>query len=162
MTSRRPMLTRRQIVAGVALSSLTPALRAAEGRVVLPPARALADEAKAAARAGHPLVVMVSLPGCPFCRMARDSYLGPLREERGVPVVQVDMRSGDAVRDFQGTWRTHDDLVRGWRVDVAPTLLFLGPGGRELAPRLGAVLPDFYGAYLDERLGVARQALRAR
>ena len=44
---------------------------------------------------------------------------------------------------------------------VAPTLLFLGPKGEELAERLvGGSIPDFYGAYLEQRLEQARVRLR--
>jgi hypothetical protein len=43
---------------------------------------------------------------------------------------------------------------------LAPTVLFFGSQGREVAARLkGAYLPDFYGAYLDEQLAIARQAV---
>lgn len=126
----------------------------------LPLASSLADELAAALRAGQPLVVMVSLDGCPFCRLVRDSYLVPLRRENGQPVVQVDMRSSVALRDFAGRAVTHDSLVSALRVSIAPTLLFVGPGAKEVAPRLeGVGAPDFYGAYLDDRLRAARRAL---
>jgi hypothetical protein len=43
---------------------------------------------------------------------------------------------------------------------VTPTLLFFGPGGREVAERMeGGYLPDFYGSYLDDRLAKARTQL---
>jgi hypothetical protein len=39
-------------------------------------------------------------------------------------------------------------------------VLFLGPQGQALAePLVGAAIPDFYGAYLDERLVLARRAV---
>lgn len=127
---------------------------------VLPPARSLPDELALALRQGHPLVVMVSLEGCPFCRIARQSHLAPMHREGGV-IVQVDMRSAQGVRDFSGQMTTHDALVQRWRVPIAPTLLFFGPGGREVAERMeGAYQPDFYGPYLDDRLEKARLALR--
>jgi thioredoxin-related protein len=127
---------------------------------VLPSARALSDELAAALRQGQPLVVMVSLEGCPFCRIARQSHLAPMHREGGA-IVQVDMRSAQAVRDFDGRMTTHDALVQRWRVPIAPTLLFFGPGGREVAERMeGAYQPDFYGPYLDERLDQARVAIR--
>jgi hypothetical protein len=38
--------------------------------------------------------------------------------------------------------------------------LFFGSQGREVASRLkGAYLPDFYGAYLDDQLTIARRAV---
>ena len=40
-------------------------------------------------------------------------------------------------------------------VSVAPVVLFIGPGGREVAPRLSGYMADFYGAYLDERMVTA-------
>ena len=61
--------------------------------VLLPPAIALPEELALALATGSPLVVMVSLEGCPFCKIVRESYLVPMRQEQGLPVVQVDMRS---------------------------------------------------------------------
>lgn len=127
---------------------------------VLPQARSLPDELAAALRQGRPLVVMVSLDGCPFCRMARQSHLAPMHREGG-PVVQVDMRSAQTVRDFDGRMLTHDALVQRWRVSIAPTLLFFGPTGREVAERMeGAYQPDFYGPYLEDRLEKAQALIR--
>jgi hypothetical protein len=81
--------------------------------------------------------------------------------EKHQPVVQIDMRSSRSVVDAQGTKTTHDSLVRAWGVKIAPTLLFVGEGGRELAPRLvGGSLPDFYGAYLDQRIETAQKVIR--
>jgi hypothetical protein len=65
------------------------------------------------------------------------------------------------VLDFQGASTTHDALVRQWGVRVAPTVLFFGAGGVEVAERLrGASIPDYYGAYLDQRLSVARAVVQ--
>lgn len=125
----------------------------------LPPARSLPDELAQALQRGQPLVVMVSLEGCPFCRIARQSHLAPMHREGGA-IVQVDMRSALAVRDFDARMVTHDTLVQRWRIPIAPTLLFFGPGGREVAERMeGAYQPDFYGPYLQARLEQSRAAI---
>jgi thioredoxin-related protein len=93
--------------------------------------------------------------------MARDSYLGPMQKQ-GFPIVQVDMRSNLQVKGFTGQIQTHDQLIKQWRVSIAPTLLFFGPKGQELVDRMeGGYLPDFYGTYLDERIAMARRILRA-
>ena len=124
----------------------------------LPAGQSLLAELAAALRLGKPLVVMASLEGCPFCRTVRDSYLAPLRSDTGQPVVQLDMGSQQAVRDFDGAPSSHHATLRSWRIDIAPTVLFFGRGGREVAQRLaGASIPDFYGAYLEERLLSARR-----
>lgn len=128
---------------------------------VLPTPQSLADELSAALASGQPLVVMVSLDRCPFCKVARDSYLTPLRRQEHVPVVQIDMRTAELVRDFKQASVTHDSLARAWSIKVAPTVLFFGPGGKEVAERLvGGYIPDFYGAYLDQRMQTARMAVR--
>lgn len=147
-------MNRRHLLLGAATLPL--ALRQAQA-AVLPPAHNLKDELAAALARHQPLVVMVSLEGCPFCKIARDHYLAPMHEQEGLPVAQVDMRSRSRLIDFQGEARTHDALVRQWRIRIAPTVLFFGRGGAEVAERLvGGYIPDFYGAYLDERLALAR------
>jgi hypothetical protein len=129
---------------------------------VLPAPHSLADELGKALEKGNPLVVMVSLEGCPFCKVARDSYLEPLRRQDGMPVFQIDMRSGHTVRDFSGATLTHDQLVQAWRVTIAPTVLFFGPRGKEIVTRMeGGYIVDFYGAYLDQRIEQARAAIKS-
>jgi hypothetical protein len=50
--------------------------------------------------------------------------------------------------------------TKAWKATFTPTVLFLGPQGQALAePLVGAAIPDFYGAYLDERLVLARRAV---
>ncbi|MBL0421602.1 hypothetical protein JI739_14695 [Ramlibacter sp. AW1] len=121
------------------------------------PASLQAEIARAGARRKS-LVLMVSLEGCPYCKLVRESYLLPLRAE-GQPVVQIELNLPAPVADPQGRPTTHEQLVREWNVRVAPTLLFLGRGGAELAPRLvGVGNPDFYGAYLDQRIETANRA----
>jgi thioredoxin-related protein len=130
---------------------------------ILPASKSLPDDLALALRGGSPLVVMVSLDGCPFCKVARDSYLGPLQQEQGLPVVQLDMRSRLVLVDFKSKRLTHDELIRSWGIKVAPTVLFFGPGGVEVAERLvGGYIPDFYGAYLDERIRQSRSVIRAQ
>ncbi len=128
--------------------------------VTLPPAASLADELAVALSAGFPLVVMVSLEGCPFCKIVRESFLVPMRYEQRLPVVQVDMRSRRSVKNFNGSSTTHEALISDWRIEIAPTVLFLGRQGVEVAQRLvGGYIPDFYGAYLEQRLETARAAV---
>lgn len=128
--------------------------------VTLPPAASLADELAVALSAGFPLVVMVSLEGCPFCKIVRESFLVPMRYEQRLPVVQVDMRSRRSVKNLNASSTTHEALISDWRIEIAPTVLFLGRQGVEVAQRLvGGYIPDFYGAYLEQRLETARAAV---
>jgi hypothetical protein len=155
---RRQVLRKLSLI-GVSAAWMPPPVHA-QPNAVLPTPKSLAESLALALQATQPLVVMVSLEGCPFCKVARGSYLAPLHRE-GLSVVQIDMRSDKPVQDFQSSYTTHDALVRKWDVRVAPTVIFFGPGGLELADRLrGASIPDYYGAYLDQRLATARAALQ--
>jgi len=136
-----------------AVSAQTP------GPSTLPTAQSLPDELAAALKKKQPLVVMASLDGCVYCKMARQSHLSPM-QKNGTVIVQVDMNSSQAVLGFDGKPTTHGLLMRQWKISITPTLLFFGPGGKEVAERMeGAYLPDFYGAYLDERLDKGSRAL---
>ena len=156
ISSRRHFGLRMASVLGAGMLSVCRALSAPNE--MLPPSRSLPQELAAALAKDHPLIVMVSLAGCPYCQAARRSYLLPMWRE-GVPLVQVDMRSQAVTQDFQGQRVTHDQLVQQWRIAIAPTLLFFGPQGREVAERMeGAYLPDFYGSYLEARIQKARSS----
>ncbi|HMM84020.1 MAG: hypothetical protein ACLGIT_16095 [Gammaproteobacteria bacterium] len=119
----------------------------------------LAHDIGAAAARGQPLLLLVSLDGCVFCDIVRRSYLLPLRAQ-GEFTRQIDLRGRSLLRGPTGASVRESDLARAWGVRVAPTLLFLGPGGTELAPRLAGYSEDFYGAYLDDALAQARTRLR--
>ena len=153
-------LSRRQALQGLAVcaAGLDP-IAAISAPVTLPSTESLVASLDQALRVKQPLVVMVSLQGCAFCKAVRENYLQPLRAS-GLQVVQIDMRDNRALVDFDGTALTHDAWVRKQGIKLAPTVLFFGAQGREVAARLkGAYLPDFYGAYLDEQLAVARRVV---
>ena len=138
---------------------LAPVPAQTPAQVVLPTATDLPRSLAQALAQGQALVVMVSLDGCPYCRQVRQSHLGPLWRS-GQVVVQIDMQHRETLIDWDGQTRSHAEWVKNRRISVAPTVLFLGPDGREVADRLeGASLPDIYGAYLDGRLALARQRL---
>ncbi len=148
-------LLRRRLLAATVCAVLVERVHAVLPQ--LPEALSLLDELHQALATGNPLLVMVSLEGCPFCRVARENYLIPMHDRQGLPVVQVDMRSRKLIKNFQGIMQTHDDWIRSMQVRVAPTILFFGRGGVELVERMsGGYIPDFYGAYLDERLRQAK------
>jgi thioredoxin-related protein len=141
---------------------LLPALVCADAAraATLPAPRSLPDELAAALQRGRPLLVMASLDGCPFCKRVRDGFLVPLRAGSGQPIVQLDLGSAAVLSAFDAKPSTHDQLLRSWKVTVAPTVLFFGRGGREVAERLvGASIPDYYGAYLEQRLQAALKSL---
>ncbi len=116
-----------------------------------------------AATKDEPLVIPVSLPGCPFCELVRRSYFLPAHRDAGLHAWQLDITDGTTpLAGFDGTASTAAAQIRVWNTTSTPTVLFLGPQGQALAERLvGIAVPDFYGAYLEERLSTARKAVVA-
>jgi thioredoxin-related protein len=152
------LLNRRQLFIVAASLGATELVQAQETGLSVP--NSLPEELAAALRKRGPLLVMVSLPGCPFCKIARTNYLLPLQRQTGLAMVQVDMRNRQMVVGLDGVSQTQDQLVRGWAIKIAPTVLFFGAGGAEVAERLvGGYIPDFYGYYLDERVRAAKLAV---
>ena len=155
-------LTRRQGMMRVALGAamVSGAGRGWAAEKTLPTTDSLPDVLQTALQVKQPLVVMVSLHGCPFCKVVRENYLVPLHEKEGLHVVQIDMRDRRTIKDFAGNVQTQDELIRKWGIKIAPTVLFFGASGKEVAKRLnGAYLPDFYNSYLEEQLSAARLAV---
>lgn len=124
----------------------------------LPRPGSLRAEIDQAALSRKALVLMVSLDGCPYCELVRRSYLAPLLAT-GQPVVQIELALPLPLVDARGLASTHALVSSSMGIRLAPTVLFLGRGGAELAPRLsGVASPDFYGAYLQERVAAANRA----
>ncbi|MHA7600845.1 thioredoxin domain-containing protein [Alicycliphilus sp. T452] len=154
-----PAWRRREWMLGAGLACALPGAFAADRD--LPAPSSLADELAGALAQREPLVVMASLAGCPFCRVVREHYLLPAWRG-GMAVVQIDLRDPRPVRDWEGRATTQGALLKALGVSMAPTVMFFGRGGREVAQRLsGSYIPDFYGAYLDQRMEQARAAVRA-
>jgi thiol-disulfide isomerase/thioredoxin len=114
-----------------------------------------------ASRTGRmPIVLMFSRAGCPYCiALRRDSlrHLAAEAPQRGVLFFELDVADGRPIG--AGSAVTGMSLAREFEVTVTPTVVFVGPGG-ELAERLlGYGSRDFYNAYLDERIELARKRL---
>lgn len=132
----------------------------AHAETPLPAAHDLRASAAKAAGRGQPLVLMFSLPGCTYCEQLRHSTYGWMVRD-GVDVEQVEMLASYHLVGFDGRPTDGQALAAHYRVGLAPTVLFLGPGGRELGERLvGAGEPDFYQAYVDRSMAQARAHLR--
>lgn len=123
-------------------------------------------------RPGARAIALVSLPGCGFCALVRERQLGPLRADPAyddLPVFEISLADRSPLAGMPSDWRSLDGraiapadteagLARALGAKMAPTVLFLGPGG-EVAPSLvGYSSDDFYWAYLSERIAQARAA----
>ena len=130
----------------------------------LSPALNLVADSKLSMTNHQPIVVLVSLPGCPHCESVRISYLLPLLNESApidAPIIrQIELQGKNKMIDFAGKKITHAEFSRRFQVRLAPVVFFFGPNGTQLAePLVGSMIPDFYGAYFDAALSKARAQL---
>ncbi len=143
-----------------ALALLLGATSIARADTPLPPLRNLQTSVAEAAAKHQPLIVMFSLPSCPYCEKLRRTQYQFLVKQ-GYVVRQVEINDRSRIVGFNGQPTSGARLAVQYDVHLAPTVLFFGPGGKEIAPRIvGALTEDFYGAYLDRALHTAEQALR--
>ena len=140
----------------------------------LPGARALRDHL---ARAGAPpAVVLVSLPGCGYCKIVREQHLRSIvrdGEAAGVAVFEIGLLDTETQPGGFGTLRALDGgdrgpaesaraLARAFGVRMAPTIMFLGNRSELAEPLIGYAGDDFYWAYLSARIETARRAAVTR
>lgn len=116
-------------------------------------------QSAAAARAGEPLVVLVSLPGCSYCETVRRNYLAPQAAAGEIAAREIDMSADTPLRDVDGTMTTARKWARAHNVSVAPTVLFLDANGNPATSPLLGLQGDFYGAYLEQALDRAREKI---
>jgi thioredoxin-related protein len=124
---------------------------------------AAATAEKGAAR--RPIMLFFTQPGCAFCERARRQYIRPLAAtpEWSARTRAVEVSRAQKLRGFDGVEATGAEIARRYGVRVYPTVVFVDAGGGALAaPLEGFTVPDFYGAYLEERLQQATARLKGK
>ena len=129
-------------------------------------ARDLVSDGRIAKAEKRPIIILVSLAGCPYCETVLRSHLLPLLNNAmadSAPLIrQVEINGNEVMTDFAGRQITHAEFARRFNVRLAPVVFFFGPDGSELAdPLVGAMIPDFYGAYFDAALAKATDRMRS-
>ena len=147
---------------------LAPRVRAAEGALlpVVDDVQALAAQS---ARAGIPIIVLFTTPGCPFCQEARQNYLAPRNAEqqrRSKPeylLREVDITSRRPVGTIDGRALTEAQLADRYGIHFAPVLMAFDSRWRPLGePLVGLDRAGFYESYVERLISAARQSNAAR
>lgn len=152
-------MKRRELILALSALAAAPALRAAEAPD-LPLASDLRADARLARERRIPIVILFSLPGCPYCSEVRRAHLlprlrDPAQASRAI-IRQVNLGSDERIVGFDGRPTTHDAIARFHGVRAAPEVAFWDARGRPVAePLKGMLLPDFYAAYLESALATA-------
>jgi len=136
----------------------------AKGETSLTKATDLQADAIASRKASIPILILYSLPGCPYCEAIRRSHLTPLAAEVPAKAIirQIDLQSGASLRGFDGKPTTHAEFVRARGIKFAPVVSFFGTDCQTIGePLMGTMLPDFYASYLADALEAATGKVRA-
>lgn len=139
----------------------------ADAEAEVPLAADLGADGRLSRRRKIPIVILFSLPGCPYCEIVRRSHLNPMLRDpaqAGRAIIrQIDVGSDLRITGFKGERTTHEAIARAHDVRSAPVVAFWDGAGVPVAdPLKGMLLPDFYSAYLDAALETARKRLAAR
>jgi thioredoxin-related protein len=103
----------------------------------------------------RPIMLFFTQPGCIFCERARRQYIRPLTSDVqwSARTLSIEVSRTQKLRGFDGGETTGAEIARRYGVRVYPTVVFVDSSGKPLAdPIAGFTVPDFYGAYLEERL----------
>lgn len=160
------MTDRRRFLAALAALGLGSGAHASGGSSI-PLAADFRADGRLSRERREPIVVLFSLPGCPYCEAVRQSHLAPMLRAPGAAgrmiVRQVDVGVEEPATGFGGERTTHAAIARAHGVRFAPVVAFWDGEGRALAdPIKGMLLPDFYGAYLEDAIAAARAKLAGR
>ncbi len=133
---------------------------AAWAETPLPPVRNLQQSVRQAVAKDQPLIVMFSLPSCPFCEKLRRTQYQFLAKD-GYLVQQIEITDRTPVIGFDGKPTSGVRLAKQFGINLAPTVLFFGTGGKEIGERItGAPTADFYGAFIDRALKESAKAIK--
>ena len=139
----------------------------AQTRATIPLATDLQADGRLSRERRAPIVILFSLPGCPYCEIVRRSHLGPMHrdpQQAGRVIIrQIDVGEDHGVTGFRGERTTHAAIARAHGVRAVPVVAFWDGEGTPVAdPLAGMLLADFYAAYLDQAIETARSRLGAR
>lgn len=120
----------------------------------------LASTAGLAADSGAALLVFTK-EGCNFCERLMRDQIAPLKlnpELDWLKIVEVPMAGEAAIALPDGRRASGRALSKAYDIKLAPTVIFLDRKGAVAAPQLvGYTSPDFYGAFLDQRVEQLRE-----
>ncbi len=137
-----------------------------------PPLPAASDLRALGARSAQlkaPIVLLLSTPGCPYCREVRRNYLAPQWAEQKTRAgpqllfVEIEITSAQPLIDFDGSATTQAAYAARHGIDVVPVVLVVDSRGRPLAePLVGLDRSGFYDSYLQSRFDEARKRYGGR
>jgi thioredoxin-related protein len=156
-------LSRSISIAAVLLTLLVLSWRAGAA-VQVPVTNDLQADGALAGQRHLPILLVFTASDCSYCDLLESDILKPMlisgdyTNKVIIRKVVIDKQGG--LRDFDGKPTTAHALADRYGVYVTPTLLFLGPHGRELTHRMvGINTVDMYGGLVDAAIAASLKRL---
>lgn len=111
-----------------------------------------------------PMLVFFHATYCTYCRTVDEEFLqtmadDPAYQDRLI-IRRVEIDSPTPEIQWQGTSYTPVEFARLQGVELVPQVMFFAPNGQQVVDELkGVTVPDFYPAYLDQRLEAAERCI---
>ena len=108
----------------------------------------LAQDASQSLALRRPVVLFFTQPGCSYCRIVRYDYFLPMLKERGErdPILlrEISITGQRALKGLDGRMTSEAELTARYKVQMTPTVIFIGTDGESLAePIIGGNHPDY-------------------
>ena len=144
------------------LSLINPSLADEKGLVELDNLQALQTDMQTK---NKPLMLIFRASYCRYCRQLEKDELLPLLQDTTVRdrviIRTITLDTGHNLRDWQGTELSPKQLGKQYQVSITPTLVFVDSQGKELVEAIkGYNGSEFFGAYLENAIAQAQQALK--
>ena len=111
------------------------------------------------------IMLEVSASYCSYCRVLEENIIKPMLRSgdynANVLIRRFELDSYAALKDFEGSQVTNDELAMRWDIQVTPTLIFLNSQNQEVSNRIiGVNSLDYFGSYVDNAIDHGLAAIR--
>ncbi len=121
----------------------------------------LNETGQQAARNKTPIVLFVTASDCHYCELLRENLFQFLPTDPRFILRELVMDSRSALQGFNGENSSHAELAKRYQVNFSPTVLFVGPNGKQISdPLVGVLTLDYYRYYFEQNLAKAAKLLQ--
>ncbi len=127
----------------------------------------LALEGNRSDKTRKPILLLISREECAYCVQIKNEILEPMiisgdYNDRLI-IRELMLDPFTKVRGFDGSMIDASYIATSYKIKVTPTLLFLGPDGKELAERMvGINTLELFSFYVDQAIDQATTKLNAK
>jgi thioredoxin-related protein len=127
----------------------------------------LALDGKESTRSQRPILLLVSKTGCPYCSLLKREILEPMivggNYADKIIIREIILNTSTKLVDFDGTIIDASALAKRYGTNLTPTMLFLGPDGKELTEKIvGINTIELFSYYVDQAIDNAVSELRSK